>query len=65
MYIVSQSQLVYLMIVLDHKLLTCGNPTLSNEQNEPRLLKYIKRSERFIVVCEYHIGGVIVPATSV
>jgi hypothetical protein len=29
------------------------------------LLKYIKRSERFIVVCEYHIGGVIVPATSV
>jgi hypothetical protein len=53
------------MIVLDHKLLTCGNPTLSNEQNEPRLLKYIKRSERFIVVCEYHIGGVIVPATSV
>ena len=39
--------------VLDLTLLTCGNPTLSYEQNEiifKHVFEYIKRSERFLVV---------------
>ena len=39
--------------VLDLTLLTCGNPTLSYEQNEiifKHMFEYIKRSERFLVV---------------
>jgi hypothetical protein len=39
--------------VLDLTLLTCGNPTLSYEQNEiifKHVFTYIKRSERFLVV---------------
>jgi hypothetical protein len=39
--------------VLDLKLLTCGNPTLSYEQNEiifKYVFEYIKRSERFLAV---------------
>jgi hypothetical protein len=39
--------------VLDLKLLTSGNPTLSNEQNEKqfkRVFEYIKRSEKFLVL---------------
>ena len=39
--------------VLDLTVLTCGNPTLSNEQNEiifKHVFEYIKRSERFLVV---------------
>ena len=38
---------------LDLKLLTSGNPTLSNEQNEiivKHVFEYIKWSERFLVV---------------
>jgi hypothetical protein len=39
--------------VIDLKLLTSGNPILSNEQNETifeHMFEYIKRSERFLVV---------------
>ena len=39
--------------VLDLTLLTCGNPTLSYEQNGimvKHVFEYIKRSERFLVV---------------
>ena len=38
---------------IDLKLLTSGNPILSNEQNETifeHMFEYIKRSERFLVV---------------
>ena len=40
------------IIILDKKLLTSGNPILSNEQNEiisKHVFEYIKRSERFLV----------------
>ena len=42
--------------VLDLTLLTCGNPTLSYEQNEiifKNVFEYIKRSERFLVVQQF------------
>ena len=40
------------MTAIDLKLLTSGNPILSNEQNEiffKHVFEYIKRSERFLV----------------
>ena len=41
------------IVLLDLTLLTCGNPTLSYEQNEiilKHVFEYIKRSKRFLVV---------------
>jgi hypothetical protein len=50
--IVRSSVILLLPLSADLKLLTSGNPILSNEQNEiifKHVFEYIKRSERFLV----------------
>ena len=54
--------------VLDLTLLTCGNPTLSYEQNVimvKHVFEYIKRSERFLVVTKRTIAHIITTNPSI